>query len=153
MPDFRQAEIAYFNEVGYVPGIHLLGIKPAARRRASLASAALSEILDESARIWLEKRRRYADTTPWIIDELAPGGARSSGELEQADFEAEPPDDRRFPAEIHAAEPRRHRSHAGDLFPRASLSQCQQEEHRHESRPGQFAVSREWQENAETCVA
>ena len=27
--DYRQAEIDYFREVGYVPGIHLLGIKPA----------------------------------------------------------------------------------------------------------------------------
>lgn len=34
-------------------------------------AAALSEVLDASAQMWLAKREKYADTTPWIIDELA----------------------------------------------------------------------------------
>ncbi len=70
VPDFRQAERAYFDEVGYVPGIHLLGMKPDLVAHHPWLPTALSEILDESARVWLEKREKYADTTPWIIDEL-----------------------------------------------------------------------------------
>jgi 4,5-dihydroxyphthalate decarboxylase len=70
VPDFRRAELDYFNEVGYVPGIHLLGIKPAMVRTHPWLPQALSELLDESSRVWLEKRTRYADTTPWLIDEI-----------------------------------------------------------------------------------
>ena len=35
-----------------------------------MAAAGLSNLIDQSRRVWLEKRRRYADTTPWMIDEL-----------------------------------------------------------------------------------
>jgi 4,5-dihydroxyphthalate decarboxylase len=70
VPDFRQAELDYFKDVGYVPGIHLLGIKPAVVQAHPWLPQALSELLDESSRVWLEKRLRYADTTPWIIDEI-----------------------------------------------------------------------------------
>lgn len=71
LPDYRSEEVQYFREVGYVPGIHLLGLKPALVKEHPTLPAALGEALDESARLWLAKRERYADTTPWIIDELA----------------------------------------------------------------------------------
>lgn len=71
VPDYRAAEVAYHKEVGYVPGIHLLGIKPGIAAEHPWLPGALSEILDESARVWMDKREKYADTTPWIIDELA----------------------------------------------------------------------------------
>ena len=70
LPDCRAAEVAYFKDVGYVPGIHVLGIKPAIVAAHRWLPQALSELFDESTRVWLEKRRKYADTTPWIIDEL-----------------------------------------------------------------------------------
>jgi 4,5-dihydroxyphthalate decarboxylase len=70
LPDLHGAELTYFNEVGYVPGIHILGIKAAFAAEHPWLAQELSELLDESQRVWLEKRRRYADTTPWIIDEL-----------------------------------------------------------------------------------
>ncbi|MDR6291553.1 4,5-dihydroxyphthalate decarboxylase [Inquilinus ginsengisoli] len=70
LPDFRAAEVAYAQEVGYVPGIHLLGLKPAIVRDHPWLPQALSEVLDESARLWIEKRVKYAETTPWILDEL-----------------------------------------------------------------------------------
>jgi len=70
VPDFRQAELDYFNDVGYVPGIHLLGIKPAVVREHPWLPQALSELIDESSRVWLERRAKYADTTPWLIDEI-----------------------------------------------------------------------------------
>lgn len=71
LPDYRAAEVAYFHEVGYVPGIHLLALKPDFVAAHPTVPAALSELIDESARVWLAKREKYADTTPWIIDELA----------------------------------------------------------------------------------
>ncbi len=71
LPDYRSAEVAYFHQVGYVPGIHVLALKPAIVAAYPGLPDALSELLDESARIWLAKRERYAETTPWMIDELA----------------------------------------------------------------------------------
>ena len=68
--DFRGAEISYFNEVGYVPGMHLVGIKAGIVAENPWVAEELSELIDESQRVWLQKRRKYADTTPWMIDEL-----------------------------------------------------------------------------------
>jgi len=85
LPDLHGAELAYFNAVGYVPGIHILGIKAAFAAEHPWLAQELSDLLDESQRVWLEKRRKYADTTPWIIDELGrcgrdlPGDWNASG--------------------------------------------------------------------------
>lgn len=68
--DFRSAELAYFNDVGYVPGMHLIGIKPHILEKNPWVAQELSDLLDESQRIWTAKRRKYAETTPWIIEEL-----------------------------------------------------------------------------------
>lgn len=68
--DFRQAELAYFNRVGYIPGHHVLGFKPEIVRRYPDIPGRLSRLIDESARVWQEKREKYADTTPWLLDDL-----------------------------------------------------------------------------------
>lgn len=70
LPDFRTAEADYFKAVGYVPGIHVLGIKASFVAQHPWLPQELSDLLDASQRVWLEKRRKYADTTPWIIDDL-----------------------------------------------------------------------------------
>lgn len=85
LTDLPGAELGYFREVGYVPGIHILGLKADLARRHPWLPQALSDLVDESQRLWLEKRRKYADTTPWIIDELGrcgrdlPEGWNASG--------------------------------------------------------------------------
>ncbi len=71
LPDFRGAEVAYFRDVGYVPGIHLVGVKAEFAARHPGAGAAISAALDRSAAMWAQKRLRYAETTPWLIDDLA----------------------------------------------------------------------------------
>ncbi|AUT49142.1 nitrate ABC transporter substrate-binding protein [Achromobacter sp. AONIH1] len=70
LPQCRRDEVAYFRDVGYVPGMHLLGIKPDILRAHPWVGQSLSAALDASAAMWLHKRRKYADTTPWILDEL-----------------------------------------------------------------------------------
>lgn len=70
LADFRTRELSYFEELGYVPGIHILGIKADVVHAHPWLARELSDMIDESQRIWTEKRRRYADTTPWIIDDL-----------------------------------------------------------------------------------
>lgn len=71
LPDFRSAEIAYFDRVGYVPGMHILGLKTSFATQNPWIATALSDLFDESLAIWLEKRRKYAETTPWIIQDIA----------------------------------------------------------------------------------
>ncbi|ANE75086.1 4,5-dihydroxyphthalate decarboxylase [Dickeya solani] len=68
--DFRQAELAYFRRVGYVPGIHMLGIKPALVESLAWLPGELSRLIDRSAQVWQQKREKYADTTPWLLDDL-----------------------------------------------------------------------------------
>lgn len=70
VPDWREAEISQFHANGYVPGMHLLCVKPSVARANPWLPTALSELLDESAKVWLQKRRKYADTSPWLLDEL-----------------------------------------------------------------------------------
>lgn len=70
LDDFRAAEVTYFNEVGYVPGMHLIGFKAEIVSEHPWIMDELSALIDESQRVWLEKREKYADTTPWMIDEL-----------------------------------------------------------------------------------
>jgi 4,5-dihydroxyphthalate decarboxylase len=70
LDDYRASEVAYFNEVGYVPGMHLIGFKAEFAAEHPWVMDELSALIDESQRVWLEKREKYADTTPWMIDEL-----------------------------------------------------------------------------------
>jgi 4,5-dihydroxyphthalate decarboxylase len=71
LPEFREHEVRYFRDVGYVPGIHLLGVKPLICEEYPWLAGELSEVLDESARMWTRKRTKYQDTTPWLIDDIA----------------------------------------------------------------------------------
>jgi 4,5-dihydroxyphthalate decarboxylase len=70
LSDFRDDERRYFDDVGYVPGMHLLGLKATFVAEHPWVIAELSALVDESQRVWLNKRRKYAETTPWILDEL-----------------------------------------------------------------------------------
>ncbi|WP_047460248.1 nitrate ABC transporter substrate-binding protein [Rhizobium rhizogenes] len=79
LSDFRGAERRYFDDVGYVPGMHLIGLKADFIAEHPWVIAELSALIDESQRLWLSKRRKYAETTPWMFDELL----KSSVELPQ----------------------------------------------------------------------
>lgn len=68
--DFRAAEKAYLDEVGYVPGMHLIGIKSEIVDAHPWVMGEISDMIDASQRIWDEKRQKYAETTPWMFDEL-----------------------------------------------------------------------------------
>lgn len=68
--DFRSAERRYFDDVGYVPGMHLVAIKSEVVRQHPWLPDELARLVDESQRLWTAKRRKYAETSPWLIDEL-----------------------------------------------------------------------------------
>lgn len=66
----RSEEVNYYNDVGYVPGIHLLAVKKEILVDRPWFCDELSKLFDSSSEMWIQKREKYADTTPWIIDEL-----------------------------------------------------------------------------------
>ncbi|MEM5521492.1 nitrate ABC transporter substrate-binding protein [Sulfitobacter sp. AS59] len=70
LPDCRSAQKSYFDEVGYVPGIHMLTLDREVAHAYPWAAQELSDLIDRSRKMWTTKRRRYADTTPFIMDEL-----------------------------------------------------------------------------------
>jgi 4,5-dihydroxyphthalate decarboxylase len=77
--NFRLSEKAYFKDVGYVPGIHLVTVKSSLVAQYPWLPQELSDLIDASRRMWRAKRERHADATPWLVEELI----RSSQDLPQ----------------------------------------------------------------------
>lgn len=69
LPDFQSAEVAYVRATGFVPGIHLLGLRSEIAADPAIGRA-ISAALDASYAMWMEKRLRYAETTPWLLDDF-----------------------------------------------------------------------------------
>lgn len=70
VPDYVEAEVAYFRRVGFVPGIHLLTLRRAVHESYPTLARAASNVLVESARQWNLERAKHCDTTPWILQDL-----------------------------------------------------------------------------------
>lgn len=68
--DFRDAECAYYADVSYVPAHHIVGIKTEVARQNPWIIDELSRLIDESQVIWTTKRRKYAETSPFMLEEL-----------------------------------------------------------------------------------
>ena len=68
--DIRKCEIDYFNDQGFVPGHHILGIKRHIVEQYPWLPKELSDLLDRSRQLWQQKRQKYAETTAWIIEDL-----------------------------------------------------------------------------------
>lgn len=68
--DYRAAETAYYARTGFVPGIHLLALKREVVDAHPWLPEVVQDAFEASKRLWLERRRLLADTTPWLLDEL-----------------------------------------------------------------------------------
>ena len=68
--DFRASECAYYDAVRYVPAHHLVGIKSEVLREHPWIADELTRMIDESQRVWTSKRQKYAETSPWVLEEL-----------------------------------------------------------------------------------
>ncbi len=69
--DVKRTEMAYFNQVGYVPGHHILGIKASLVEQHPWLPQELCDLLDKSRMLWSEKRQKFAETSPWFIEDVA----------------------------------------------------------------------------------
>lgn len=99
--DFRGAERRYFDEVGYVPGMHLVGLKAELVSQHPWIIAELSALIDESQRVWLAKRRKYAETTPWMFDELLKSSVELPEGWDASGFAVNRPMIADFASELH----------------------------------------------------
>jgi 4,5-dihydroxyphthalate decarboxylase len=117
LSDFRSTELQYFNDVGYVPGMHLIGIKAAIVEEHPWLAAELSELIDESQRIWTAKRRKYAETTPWMFDEILKVSADLPANWSESGFEANRVMIEDFARELHVQGILAQALTAEDLFP------------------------------------
>ncbi|GAA2211112.1 4,5-dihydroxyphthalate decarboxylase [Nonomuraea monospora] len=79
LPDHRAAEQAYYEQTGFVPGIHLVTLKREAVERDPALPAAVLELFERSKRHWLARRRLLTDTTPWLLADLT-ATARTFGQ-------------------------------------------------------------------------
>ncbi|WP_201864840.1 ABC transporter substrate-binding protein [Microvirga soli] len=125
LDDFRAAEVTYFHEVGYVPGMHLIGFKAQIVQENPWVMDELSELIDASQRMWLQKREKYADTTPWMIDELRRCAADLPPSWNTSGLEANEAMISDFANELHAQKILSRQLTPGDLFPwqvKSSLS-------------------------------
>jgi 4,5-dihydroxyphthalate decarboxylase len=69
-PDFVEQEKAWYGRWGFVPGIHILAMKKDFVDAHPEAPAELVKVLRKSQQVWLAKRRKYFESTPWLIASL-----------------------------------------------------------------------------------
>lgn len=70
LPDHRAAELAYYQQTGFVPGIHLITLKRETAERHPELPGAVLDLFERSKRHWLARRRLLTDTTPWLLADL-----------------------------------------------------------------------------------
>ncbi|MFC4493672.1 hypothetical protein ACFPA8_05925 [Streptomyces ovatisporus] len=70
LADHAAAERAYWEQHGFVPGIHLVTLRRETVDAAPELPGVLLAALEKSKRHWVARRRLLADTTPWLLREL-----------------------------------------------------------------------------------
>ncbi len=80
--DFKSQELDWYAKTGYVPGIHILAFKEAYVKEHPEAVQALASLIADSRTLWREKRRRYAETTPWIAADLLDEGMKLAADYD-----------------------------------------------------------------------
>lgn len=121
LPDFVAAERAYFDDVGYIPGMHMITITGEVNEAHPWIGAEISRMIDESRRIWTDKRRKYADTSPWMLDELLRAARDLPGNVDDSGLGANRRMIDDFGRELHAQGILDRALTADDLFPNSCL--------------------------------
>ncbi len=71
LTDYRETERLYAKQHGYIPGIHILVLKREFAENHPGIGKAASDMFTSSYQLWMDKRTKYADTTPWLLDDIA----------------------------------------------------------------------------------
>ncbi|MFT4010478.1 MAG: hypothetical protein QM655_10605 [Nocardioidaceae bacterium] len=78
--DFVAEERAYFDRTGYVPGLHLIGVRRTVLERRPGLAAEFFELFGRARRTWIDQRTYYADTTPWFLSEVERSATAFAGD-------------------------------------------------------------------------
>src|SRR5262249_3457613 len=71
LPAYRAAERAYYQEHGYIPAHPPIKLHREVVGRDPWVVSSLLAAFTESKRAWITQRRHLADTTPWLLADLA----------------------------------------------------------------------------------
>ena len=71
MMEYKTAEIAYYQEHGYVPAHHIVKLHREVVEANPWIVKSLMTAFTASKRMWVERRRHLADTTPFLLAELS----------------------------------------------------------------------------------
>ncbi len=69
-PDYRRVEQDYYRRVGVYSPHHIIGIRREAFERNPWVARSVFNALDQSRLLWQERRRAWAEPTPWYQAEL-----------------------------------------------------------------------------------
>lgn len=70
IPNVTAAEMEYFGETQYVPGMHVMAVKTAVLDRSPEFAQAIVDAFEESRRLADERRRKLQDVYPWTDEAL-----------------------------------------------------------------------------------
>jgi 4,5-dihydroxyphthalate decarboxylase len=70
IPDYRRAEQAYAQQVGFWPAHHLIGVRTEFANTHPDAVRGVYDLFERSRVLAEERRWALADTTPWLLTEL-----------------------------------------------------------------------------------
>ena len=70
LENYVQVEEAYYRRTGIYPGHHLIGLKREVFDRDPWIARSLFNALDQSKALWQERRKRFAESTPWMLADI-----------------------------------------------------------------------------------
>jgi 4,5-dihydroxyphthalate decarboxylase len=70
LPDFRAAELQYASQVGFDPGLHIVGVRSAVLEQHRWVAKSLFDAYTQSWRISEQRLWSWTDSTPWLLDDL-----------------------------------------------------------------------------------
>jgi 4,5-dihydroxyphthalate decarboxylase len=70
VPNFREAEQAYFRRTAIYPGHHIVGVRRRVYEQNPWVLKSLYDALNESRKRAHQNRLRLAETTPWLLAEI-----------------------------------------------------------------------------------
>lgn len=71
LPNYPALEAAYFREHGYVPAHHLITMRRTVLERDPWVARSLYDAYGAAKALTIERRRHYAETSPWLLAELS----------------------------------------------------------------------------------
>ena len=69
-PDYRRVEREYYMRTGIYPAHHIVVLRRTTFEQAPWVARRLYSVLEKTKRLWQERRKGLAETTPWMEDEF-----------------------------------------------------------------------------------